>query len=128
MSVTYPLFVFEKDDQSIRLIKGQSQILYHLEAIDIENQEYAFWDSNGNGVLVTVTPSGTLTQGKLEKVALCQPDFPIQDAFKAYAMSLGLPETVAEGTPMDAWRRIQEELAGRPKKRGLVSRLFLGKE
>lgn len=127
MNVTYPLFVFEKDNKSIRLIENESRILYHLEAIDIENQEYVFWDSNESGVSVTVTPTGTFKQGKVEKVTLGEPEFPIQNAFKAYALSLGLPETVAEGAPMDAWRLIQEELASRPKKRGFVLRLFAGK-
>lgn len=127
MSVSYPLFAFEKDDKSIRLIEDQSQILHRLEPIDIENKEYVFWDSNGSGVLVTVTPSRTFKEGKLE-VASCQPDFPLQDAFKAYAMSLGLPEAVAEGAPMDAWRRIREELGGRAKKRGFISQLFAGRE
>ncbi len=42
---------------------------------------------------------------------------PIQDAFKAFAVSLGLSEAITEGTPMDAWLRIQTELAQRPKKR-----------
>jgi hypothetical protein len=128
VSVTYPLFVFEKDDKSIRLIENESRILYHLEAIDIENEEYVFWDSSGSGVLVTVTPIRIFKQGKLDKVASCQADFPVQDAFKAYATSLGLPEAVAEGAPTEAWGRIQQELAGRPKKRGFVSRLFAGKE
>ena len=63
MSVTYPLFVFEKDDKSIRLIENESRILYHLEAIDIENEEYVFWDSSGSGVLVTVTPTRIFKQG-----------------------------------------------------------------
>lgn len=127
MSVTYPLFVFEKDNKSIRLIENESQI-HRLEAIDIENHEYVFWDSNGSGVLVSVTPSGIFKQGKVGEVTSYPAEFPIQNAFKAYAMSLGLPETVAEGSPSDAWRRIQGELARRPKKRGFASRLFAGKE
>jgi hypothetical protein len=67
VSVTYPLFVFEKDDKSIRLIENESRILYHLEAIDIENEEYVFWDSSGSGVLVTVTPTRIFKQGSLIK-------------------------------------------------------------
>jgi hypothetical protein len=33
MSVVYPLFAFEKDDQSMFLITGQEGIAYHCEAI-----------------------------------------------------------------------------------------------
>jgi hypothetical protein len=50
MSVVYPLFAFEKDDQSMFLITGQEGIAYHCEAIDIENAEYVFWDSVGEGM------------------------------------------------------------------------------
>ena len=67
MSVTYPLFVFEKDDKSIRLIENESQI-HCLEAIDIENEEYVFWDANGAGVSVAVTPTTAFKTGKLESV------------------------------------------------------------
>jgi hypothetical protein len=39
MRVTYPLFVFEKDDSFMRLIPTESEILSQLEAIDIANGE-----------------------------------------------------------------------------------------
>ena len=112
----------------MRLIESYSRIPYHLEAIDIENEEYVFWDANGAGVSVAVTPTTAFKTGKLESVKLCSPVFPIQDALKEYAKSLGLPEVVAEGPPMEAWGRIQKELAGRPKKRSFLSRLFSGKD
>lgn len=31
------------------LIERPDRLLYHLEAIDIENDEYLFWDSTGAG-------------------------------------------------------------------------------
>ena len=122
MSVTYPLLVFEKDDKSMCLIENESRILSHLEAIDIEGDEYIFWDANGGGVSVAVSVGAF--KSKLESVTSCPSVFPIQDAFKAYAVSLGLSEAITEGTPMDAWLRIQTELAQRPKKRSYLSRLF----
>lgn len=128
MSVTYPLFVFEKDDSSMRLVENESRILYHMEAIDIENDEYVFWDANGAGVSVAVTPTTIFKTRKLERVISSPPVFPLHDAFKLYAESLGIPDALAEGGPLDVWRRIQTELAGRPRKRGLIGRLFSGKE
>ncbi|PYU49566.1 MAG: hypothetical protein DMG48_16150 [Acidobacteria bacterium] len=122
MSVTFPLFAFEKDDKSMRLIESESRILSRLEGIDIENGEYVFWDANGEGVSVAVSV-GTF-KSKLESVASCPLAFPIQDAFKAYAMSLGLSEVFAETTPMSIWLRIQAEVGQRPKKRSYLSRLF----
>ena len=128
MSVTYPLFVFEKDDNSMRLVENENRILYHMEAIDIENDEYVFWDADGAGVSIVVTPTTTFETGKLERVTSSPPVFPLHDAFKLYAESLGISDVVAEGAPLDVWRRIQTELAGRPRKRGLIKRLFSGKE
>ncbi len=50
MSFTYPVFVFEKDDSSMRLISAENEILSQLEAVDIENGEYVVWDGRGHGV------------------------------------------------------------------------------
>ncbi|HKW63881.1 MAG TPA: hypothetical protein VJN89_15120 [Candidatus Acidoferrum sp.] len=124
MSVTYPLFVFEKDDKSIRLIDKETQILHHCEAIDIENDEYVFWDVNGAGVSVAVTSTTTFKTGKLKSVSSSAPAFPLRDAFKSYAESLGLSQAIADGEPIDAWRRIRAELERRPRKKGILSRLF----
>ncbi len=55
MIVTYPLFAFEKDDKSMRLIENESRLLSNFEAIDIENNEYVFWDANGGGLSVAVS-------------------------------------------------------------------------
>ena len=39
----FPLYV-RLDDGEIMRIGEAGRILYHLEAIDIENDEYMFWD------------------------------------------------------------------------------------
>jgi hypothetical protein len=46
MTVVYPLFAL-LDDRSMLIIEHCDRILYHLEAIDIENDEYFFWDAAG---------------------------------------------------------------------------------
>jgi len=55
VSVRYPLFAFGKDDSSICRIEQENDILGHLEAIDIANDEYVIWDANGNGVSIQVS-------------------------------------------------------------------------
>jgi hypothetical protein len=122
VSIKYPLFAFEKDDQSMRLIEEEGRILSWHEAIDIENDEYVFWDANGGGVFIAVSVGAF--KSKLKSVTSCPAAFPIQDAFILYAKTLGFPQAVAEGTPMDVWNRIQAELQGRPKKRSLLSKIF----
>jgi hypothetical protein len=105
--VTYPLFVFEKDDKSMRLIEDHGRILFHLEAIDIENDEYVFWDSTGLGVIVSVM------KGNLS-VSPCKEVFPLRDAFKAYADANGLVRLILSGAPTEAWTQIKNALEGRP--------------
>jgi hypothetical protein len=53
-SVSFPLFVFEKDDCSMFLVDTPDKALYHMEPIDIENDEYVFWDANGKAVRISV--------------------------------------------------------------------------
>lgn len=108
MSVQYPIFAFGKDDQSMRLIESEDRILYDVEAIDIENDEYVFWDATGSGVRIGVSVGRF--RSKLESVTSCQASFPIQDAFKAVARSLELPESVPDGAPEDVWNHIQSEV------------------
>jgi len=122
MTVTYPLFVFEKDDRSMRQIEDSTRLHYHLEAIDIVNDEYVFWDANGNGV--SVAASVTTFKSKIGGVTACVPHFPLRDAFNLYAKTLGLPDFDVDGPPTEVWRRMQREIETCPKKRGFLSRLF----
>ena len=121
MAVTYPLFVFEKDDQSMQVIEDPRRIGI-LEAIDILNDEYVFWDANGNGV--SVAASVTTFKQKIGDVTSCVALFPIRDAFNLYAKSLGLPDLGVDGPPAEVWRRIQREVVSRPEKGSILFRLF----
>jgi hypothetical protein len=114
MAITYPLFAFEKDDQSMRLIEDSSRILYWHEAIDIENGEYVFWDANGNGVTITVTVKAFTS--KVNGIASSVPAFPLREAFALYAKSLGISEPLAEGRPIDTWGQIQALSAAKGKR------------
>lgn len=110
----------------MRLIEGENQILSDLEGVDVENKEYVFWDASGDGVSVAVSVGEF--KSKLLGVTSCPPAFPLRDALRTYAMNVGLPGTIPEGPPLDVWKRIQTELAARPKKWGFASRLFAKKE
>lgn len=106
MSVEYPIFAFEKDDHSMRLIENEERILQHLEAIDIENDEYVFWDARGNGVRVTVSV-GAFTS-KVESVSPCTAPYSVQQAFSLFAETLKVPLGAADGPPIEVWRCLQE--------------------
>jgi hypothetical protein len=118
MSVTYPLFAFEKDDHSMRVIESRDRILFWHEAIDIENDEYVFWDATGSGVKIEIGRNRVLS------VTPCAASAPLGEALATYAESLGLPTNVFEGQPIEIWRKIERELRSRPKKRSWLSRIF----
>ena len=122
MAVTYPLFVFEKDNQSMRQIEDPSRLHHDLEAIDVANDEYVFWDANGSGV--SVAASVTTFKQKIGDVTSCVAPFPLRDAFRLYAKTVGLPDLDVEGAPSEVWSRIQKEIDARPKKRSLCPKLF----
>jgi hypothetical protein len=121
MAVTYPLFVFEKDCQSLQIIEDPGRIGI-LEAIDIVNGEYVFWDAIGNGV--SVGASVTTFTSKIGDVTSCDSPFPLRDAFTLYAKTLGWHDFDVDGTPSEVWGRIQKGIDALPKKKSFLSRLF----
>jgi hypothetical protein len=114
MDAQFPLFAFERDDRSMYLIETPKRVLHHLEAIDIENNEYLFWDSTGSGVRVSVE------QGAVKHVALCDQTMSLREAFENYAQSHGLQLQVGK-PPIDTRRSFQSQL---PPRRTLWARLF----
>jgi hypothetical protein len=64
------------------LIETPERVLYHLEAIDIENNEYLFWDSTGVGVCVSVA------RGGVKQITSCTKTISLLEAFEAYEQSM----------------------------------------
>src|SRR4030095_15327363 len=106
VGVEFPIFVFEKDDRSIGLGESSERFLYHLEAIDIENGEYLFWDSTGAGVCVSVTG------GVIGTAALCDQAMTLPQAFEAYARAYKLRMPIGQ-SPDDTWRSLQSQVPPR---------------
>ena len=117
MGVQFPLFVFEKDNCSMQLIEKQEDLFHHLEEIDIENDEYLFWDTNGAGVCLQVK------KRKVIAIENCEAAKPLTEAFQTYCQSLELAIDLG-GSPIEAWNRIADALKSRPKKKGRFARLF----
>lgn len=105
MDAKFPLFVFEKDDRSMCLIEAPERVLHQLEAIDIENDEYLFWDSTGAGIRISVA------RGAVKEVARCEQAMTLQEAFETYANSYGL-RVIAGESAIDMWRGLQSQLVG----------------
>jgi hypothetical protein len=116
MDVRFPLFVFAKDDHSMYLIETPERVLYHLEAIDIENDEYLFWDASGAGVCVSVT------REVIDSVGLYDPPMTLPEAFEAYARAHELHMPSGQ-SPLATWESLQSQL---PPRKTLWTRLFGG--
>lgn len=76
MDIRFPLFAFEKDDHSMFLIEKPER-LHHFEWIDIEGEEYIFWDSTGAGVCVSVKGRA------IDQIRPCERAMSLLDAFQA---------------------------------------------
>jgi hypothetical protein len=50
----FPIYVHEKDDDSVMEFSTRAAIKQHLEAIDVENGEYEAWDENGRRLELSV--------------------------------------------------------------------------
>jgi hypothetical protein len=118
-SVSFPLFVFEKDDYSMFVVETPDEVLYHMEPIDIESGEYLCWDANGKAVRISI--SGQRVTG----ICHGEPEIPLAEAFKRYSEVYGLDVDTTE--PFDqVWCRLKDPASRLPRSRGLLSRLFRG--
>ena len=116
-SVSFPLFVFEKDDYSMFVVETPDKVLDHMEPIDIENGEYLCWDANGKAVRISI--SGLRVTG----ICYGEPEIPLAEAFRRYSEVHGLD--VDTTGPFDqVWCRLKETKSRLPRSRGLLSRLF----
>ncbi len=116
-SVSFPLFVFEKDDYSMFVVESLDKVLYDMEPIDIKNDEYLFWDAKGRAVRISI--SGQRVTG----ICHGEPEIPLAEAFRRYSEVHGLD--VDTTGPFDqVWCRLKDPASRLPRSRGLLSRLF----
>jgi hypothetical protein len=116
-SVSFPLFVFEKDDYSMFVVESPDKVLYHMGPIDIENDEYLFWDANGRAARISI--GGQQVTG----ITYGEPEIPLAEAFRRYSEVHGLD--VDTTGPFDqVWCRLKDPASRLPRSRGLLSRLF----
>ena len=99
--MSFPLFVFEKDDCSMFLVETPDKVLYHMEPIDIENNEYVCWDSNGNAVRISIQGQGVtgINHGAAE--------MPLAEAFKRHSDAFGL-DVDTTGSVDRVWHRLKQ--------------------
>jgi hypothetical protein len=115
-NVAFPIYVSLDDGRVIR-IENFQKILYHFEAIDIENDEYLFWDANGQGSKILIEKNAVSGfQNADNRLTL-------QQAIETCAKQLGLSIDTS-GTLAEVWTRVQNAEQSLPRPRGLLARLF----
>jgi len=97
---SFPLYVFEKDDWSMFLVESEDKLLYHIEPIDFESDEYLFWDAQGRGVRLT------LERGVLTNIEQTENVMTVQEAFARYSQTLGVTVD-PNGALSEIWERLQ---------------------
>lgn len=117
--VAFPIYV-RLDDGEVMQIEAFDRILYHLEAIDIENDEYMFWDAGGRGLKLLIK------KGRVIGFENADNRITLQQAFDGYAQQLAqLGVTVdTSGTPEEIWRKLLKAKENLPRPSGFISRLF----
>lgn len=115
-SFEFPLYVCLDDEEVIR-IESSDRILYHLEAIDIENNEYQFWDATGRPLKVVIT------KGRVSGLETAENKVTLPQAVKQYAEHLGV-SLDASGKPEEIWARLEKAKESLPRRSGVFSRLF----
>jgi hypothetical protein len=118
----FPLYVCLDDGEVIR-VEGFDRILYHLEAIDIENDEYMFWDAAGQGLKVLIK------KGKVVGFEKTENKVTLQQAFEEYAQQLAQRGATVDtiGTPEEILAKIQTAKESLEGARGFFSRFFRSK-
>jgi hypothetical protein len=112
----FPLYVCLDDGEVLR-IESVERILYHLEAIDIENDEYMFWDANGHGLRILIEKERVIGFANAEhKITL-------QQAFDDYVQQLGV-RVDTTGTPEEIWGKVKKAKDDLPRRPSFLSRLF----
>ena len=126
--VQFPLFAFEKDDSSMFRVETLDKILHHFEPIDIENDEYLFWDASGKSVRVSVKGK-TLSEVRYGEARdqgtgfLPREAMKLDEAFERHAEAFSLNVDTA-GAAEEVWSRLKNAESQLPRRQGFLARLF----
>ncbi len=120
MSICYPIIVLAKDSGEVSVYRSFEELECAVEQIDIENNEYKAWDSDGNALVLGVQKPSWL------RVELSEPDESgLRTAVLEFASSLGIPRDQTDDAPIARiLAEIGNQLGAKPK--GLFEKL-LGK-
>jgi hypothetical protein len=101
--IPFPLYVC-LDDGSVIRIERSDKILYHLEAIDIENDEYMFWDALGRDLRILIK------KGRVSGFENTKNKITLHQALAGYTNQLEQLGVVVDtsGTPEEIWAILEK--------------------
>ena len=100
-STSFPIYVFEKDDWTMFLVEGpDDDSLSKIEPIDLDNDEYLFWNAEGRAVRLT------LHRGHLTGIEEAENEISLHEALARFSEALGLTIDTT-GTIREVWARLQ---------------------
>ena len=119
----FPIYV-RLDDGGVLRIDAKDRILADLEPIDIENDEYLFWDAAGVACKVMLTGRvGWFHNPNVSGLCKAQNPITLEEAFREWASQLGV-QVDTTGTPEQICDQLRSAQANLPRRLNLLSRLF----
>lgn len=116
-SKSFPVYAFEKDDWTMFLVESPDDVLSNIEPIDLENNEYLFWDAEGCPVKLT------LQRGKLTRVEEAENEITLHEAFARFSEALSLTIDTT-GTIPEVWARLRCNIKPPSKLRRALTRIL----
>ncbi|MCX7001705.1 MAG: hypothetical protein NTV22_00345 [bacterium] len=126
MNTRFPIYVLAKDCGEIAQFQNVYELQSTLEAIDIDNNEYAAWDSDGRPLCLRTQMPVWLDVRALSDMT---DSSGLRDAFQKFAKSLSLPDSLVlwRDEPIeDIYHKVIRALphSGMRKKRISISARF----
>jgi hypothetical protein len=115
-NIKFPIYVC-LDDGEVMRVESFETILHHLEAIDIDNNEYLFWDAHGRGLKILTEKNAVSGFHDRDNKLSCR------QAIKAYATRLAMPID-ANGTLDEVRARVEKAKESLPRPQSFWTRLF----
>lgn len=123
MEPTFPVFVCAKDSGEIASFRSVHELQAHVEAIDIENDEYDAWDLSGRRVDLTVQEPVWL---RLEVRSTVSAVDELRDSLRRFGETVGVD--VPSGLPvtkfLEMLNDIRAERAKNVREGSAVRRFF----
>ena len=99
------------------LVEAPDKVLFQMEPIDIENDEYLCWDANDQAVKISVSGN------RVTRIEHGGSEMSLSEALKRHSDAFGVSVDMT-GPAHEVWHRLKEAEAKQPRKSGILSKVF----